>query len=136
MSGGAPGIEYRDGHDAVDLEQLERLRVSAGWTDRGRDVLEQQVRGARWVVTAWDGETLVGFARAISDGVTNGYVSTVVVDERYRGRGIGAEIVKRLVADRPGIRWVLHARREVTGFYERLGFEPAPDMLWRDRASR
>jgi len=129
----ANDIEYRDGHDEVDLEQLARLRDSAGWRGLGEDVLLEQVRGARFVVSAWEGRRLVGFARAISDGVTNGYISTVVVDADYRGRGVGRRLVQRLVAGRGGIRWVLHARPEVTGFYAKLGFEAAPDMLWRDR---
>ena len=129
----APHLDYRLGHD-VDLDQLERLRASAGWSDRGREVLEQQVRGAHWVVSAWHGTRMVGFARALSDGVTNAYVSTVVVDAEHRGRGIGSEMVRRLMATGgDGIRWVLHARREAKPFYARLGFEPAPDMLWRDR---
>jgi ribosomal protein S18 acetylase RimI-like enzyme len=128
----ASAIEYRDGPD-VDLDQLERLKAGAGWKDRGRDVLQQQVRGARWVVSAWDGQRMVGFARAISDGVTNAYVSTVVVDEAYRGRGIGKQMLRRLMAGGEGIRWVLHARVEATPFYERLGFVPAANMLWRDR---
>jgi ribosomal protein S18 acetylase RimI-like enzyme len=125
-------IAYREGHD-VDLDQLERLITAAGWGPRERSVLAQQVEGARFVVSAWSGALLVGFARGISDGIRNGYVSTVVVDEVHRGRGIGHELVRRLVTGRDGIRWVLHARPEVKGFYEKLGFTDAPDMLWRDR---
>ena len=84
------------------------------------------------------GETvgeLVGFARAISDGVSNAYVSNVAVLPDWRGRGIGREIVRRLVEGegKGRIRWVLHARGELHGFYGLNGFEPAPDILWRDR---
>src|SRR5688572_29592074 len=125
-------IDVREGHD-VDLEQLARLRATAGWADKSRELLQQQVQGARWVVSAWQGARMVGFARAISDGVTNGYISTVVVDTEYRGQGLGRRLIDRLVAGRSGIRWVLHSRADAIGFYRRIGFEPAPDMYWRDR---
>ena len=45
----------------------------------------------------------------------------------------GRVLIERLVNGRDGIRWVLHTRREAAGFYAKLGFTAAPDMLWRDR---
>jgi GNAT superfamily N-acetyltransferase len=129
-------VRYSDTHD-IDLDQLTALFLSAGWHRRVRDRkrLAELVANSRFVISAWDGDRLVGFARAISDGVSNAYVSTVAVLPEYRGRGIGREIVRRLVAgdDRSQIRWVLHAKRDLHDFYARNGFQPAPDMLWRDR---
>ena len=124
-------IDYRDTHD-VDLDQLERLTKTAGW-NRGKATLALQVEGARWVASAWDGPRLVGFARAISDGVTNAYVSTVVVDPELRGYGIGRELIRRLMAGRDGITFVLHARPEVTEFYVKCGYSPAENMMRRAR---
>ena len=126
-------IEYRDGHD-VDIDQLAALIEAVGWAPRDRDVVAQQVAGARWVVSAWSGHRLVGLARAISDGVTNAYVSTVVVADGFRRRGIATSMVGRLVAGRTGIRWVLHARPELHEMYARVGFVPATDILWIPRA--
>jgi GNAT superfamily N-acetyltransferase len=129
-------IEYRQDHD-IDLDQLEALLLSAGWPERARprERLAALVANARYVVSAWDGARLVGFARAISDGVLNAYVTTVAVLPAWQGRGIGREIVRRIVEGegKASIRWVLHARPELHEFYGRNGFEPAPDMLWRDR---
>jgi GNAT superfamily N-acetyltransferase len=121
----------------VDLDQLTALFVSAGWPHRAypREKLAQLVSNSRFVVSAWDGARLVGFARAISDGVSNAYVSTVAVLPDWRGRGIGREIMRRLVEGegKAGIRWVLHAREELHGFYRMNGFEPATNILWRQR---
>jgi GNAT superfamily N-acetyltransferase len=129
-------IEYRDSHD-VDLDQLAALFVSAGWDHRAypRENLAALVANSRYVVSAWDGARLVGFARAISDGVSNAYVSTVAVLPEWRGKGIGREVVRRLVEGegKAAIRWVLHAREELHDFYRINGFKPAPDILWRDR---
>jgi len=126
-------VEYRETHE-VDFEQLAALMRTAGWNrgdDRAR--LAQQVAGARYVVSAWEGSRLVGFARAISDGATNAYVSTVAVLPQYRGRGIGREMMARLLAGKDGIQFVLHARPEVQAFYEKCGFSQATDMMSRKR---
>jgi GNAT superfamily N-acetyltransferase len=127
-------IEYRETKE-VDLDQLVALIRTAGW-NRGDDParLEKQVAGAFWVVSAWDGARLVGFARAISDGVTNAYVSTVAVLPGYQGRGIGREMIARLLAGKDEISFVPHARPEVQAFYEKCGFSEAPDMMWRKRS--
>jgi ribosomal protein S18 acetylase RimI-like enzyme len=60
-------------------------------------------------VAAFDGEALVGFARAISDGAFNAYVSTVAVAPAYQRQGIGRELVKRLIEGRDHLQFVLHA---------------------------
>lgn len=128
-------ITYRSTHDAIDLGQLATLFTAAGWGWRAEDpaTLAALVEGSRFVVSAHDGERLVGFARAISDGVTNAYVGNVSVLPPYRGRRIGAELVRRLLEGRDTIRFFLHAAPGVQDFYRKLGFEDASDMLRRDR---
>lgn len=128
-------ITYSAAHSAIDLPQLAAIFAAAGWGWRGADPakLAALVEGSRFVVSAHDEERMIGFARAISDGVTNAYVSTVAVLPAYRGRGIGAELVNRLLAGRDEIRFVLHAGPGVQEFYRKLGFEDASDMLRRDR---
>lgn len=123
-------IEYRQGHE-VDLERLTALFASVGWHARAadRERLRQQVTGAMFVVSAWDGEALVGFARAISDGAMNAYISTVGVLPTYQGQGIGRELIRLLTSGREGIQFVLHTRPVARAFYLKCGFEPAENML-------
>jgi ribosomal protein S18 acetylase RimI-like enzyme len=125
-------IVYRDEHD-LDLNALASLRAASGFSTIPRETLAIQVEGARWVVAAYDDARLVGFVRAISDGVTNAYVKNVMVDPAYRRRGIGRELMRRLMTHRDGIRWVLHAREQAKAFFAAVGFAPAPDMMWCDR---
>lgn len=125
-------IVYRDDRE-VDLDQLANLRAKAGWAALEHDVLRAQLVGSRWVVSAWNGLRLVGFVRAISDGVTNAYVCGLVVDQDYRRQGIGTELMQRLVTGRAGIRWNLHAAEDAARLYARLGFVPAENMMRRDR---
>jgi GNAT superfamily N-acetyltransferase len=129
-------IEYRDESRALDLQKLARLFESVGWSHRTRDPerLAQMVRGSLYGVSAHDGDALVGYARAISDGAFNAYVSTVAVLPEYQRRGIGRELLRRLVDGRDHIQFVLHAAPAAHPFYLRCGFSPAKDMLRRDRS--
>ncbi len=97
-------VSYRDTHD-IDLDQLAALFTSVGWQSRTADRarLRQQVLGAMFVESAWDDDKLVGFARAISDGATNAYISTVAVLPAYQGQGIGRELIRRLTSGRRGL---------------------------------
>jgi ribosomal protein S18 acetylase RimI-like enzyme len=128
-------ITYDTAHSAVSIPELAHLFTTAGWGWRAADLtkLAALVEGSRYVVSALDGARLVGFARAISDGVTNAYVSTVAVLPEYRGRGIGAALVKHLLEGKDSIRFVLHAGEGVQDFYRKLGFEDASNMLLRQR---
>ena len=72
-------------------------------------------------VAAWDAGRVVGFGRALCDGVANGYLSMVAVAEEARGQGIGREIVRRLMRDDPEITWTLRAGRGSEGFWRKMG---------------
>ena len=128
-------MSYRDTHD-IDIEQLAALFASVGWQARAADRarLRQQVTGAMFVVSAWDGEKLIGFARAISDGATNAYISTVAILPTHQRQGIGRELIHRLINGRKGLLFVLHADSRVTEFYLKCGFEHAENMLRIPRA--
>jgi ribosomal protein S18 acetylase RimI-like enzyme len=129
-------IIYSDSHD-IELDQLTALFNSVSWQFRtaDRDRLAAMVRGSMFVVSAWNEDQLVGFARAISDGAFNAYVSTVAVLPAYQRQGIGRELMRQLMEGRDGIMFVLHARPEAYDFYLQLGlgFEPADNILKRPR---
>ena len=127
-------IEYRETKD-VDLAELSRLRADAGFDHRSDATLRQQVEGAYWVLSAWEGARLVGFVRAISDGVDHAYVSTMMVDSAYRRRGIGRELIRRLTTGRDSVRFTLHSRDGAIAFYRALGFSDITQMMRLDRRS-
>lgn len=126
-------IELRDDHD-VDIQALARLRERCAFAAKPAELLTAMIAGSRWIAHANDpAGRLVGFARAISDGVATAYLSTVMVDPDYRRRGIGRAMIERLVHGRDGIKFVLHTRKDATAFYAAIGFVPASDMMVRER---
>jgi ribosomal protein S18 acetylase RimI-like enzyme len=130
-------IVYDTTHERVDLDQLAALMRAVGWEDRASDLarVKAAVDGSRWIVSAWDGSRLVGFCRAFTDGAFTAYVSWVAVLPEYQRRGVGRELVSRLMEGRERIAFVLHARAAVHPFYNKLGYDDAPDMLRRPRSS-
>ena len=84
-------------------------------------------------VVAVDGTRIVGFARALCDEVSNGYISMVAVAADQRGQGIGRELVRQLIKDDTGITWVLRAGHGSNGFWERVGFQSSDVAMERVR---
>ena len=107
----------------VAAAAVRRLYDGAGWwPDWELDGIERAIE-ASVAVGAWDGERLVGFARAISDGEHRAYVEDVVIDPEYRGRGIGEQIVAALVEAIGDVHIVsLFCEPERVEFYGRNGF--------------
>ena len=79
---------------------------------------------------------MVGFARALSDGVALAYLADVYVLENHRGRGLGRALLQEMIEDGPGkeFRWLLHTA-DAHGLYREFGFT-APDATIMERASR
>jgi ribosomal protein S18 acetylase RimI-like enzyme len=124
------GLSYRDDSE-LEVAEVAALRARCGFPAHPPEVVAQQLRGARWVVSAWEGEVLVGLARAVSDGVTSAVIHSVMVDARWRRQGVGRELLRRLMAGRgPRVLWMLHARDAgAQAFYRSLGFTEATGML-------
>ena len=73
--------------------------------------------------------TAIGMGRAISDGVSDGWIQDVAVLEDWRGKGIGREIVKALLDNclEKGLGWIgLVAEPGTREFYTPLGFRERP----------
>ncbi len=120
----------------ADASDAYRLLTANGWQHRipSMDYLQALIAASQRVVVAVDASQVVGFARAITDGLSNGYLSMVVVQESCRGRGIGTQLVERIVGDEPNVTWVLRAGREgAQEFFSRLGFTASAEAMERIR---
>ena len=108
-----------------DYEAVRQFLASEGWQHRVADPERfRQLMGATArAVVALEGARVVGFARALCDEVSNGYISMVAVASDRRGRGLGRRLVERLIGDDPNITWVLRAGRDSRAFWEKLGFK-------------
>ena len=128
-------IDVRDDHK-IDIQAFARLRERCAFDPKPPELLAAMIAGSRWIAHAHDpaaDDRLVGFARAISDGVATAYLSSVMVDPDYRRRGVGRAMIELITRGRDEVKFVLHSRRDAPAFYAAVGFVPATDMMVRDR---
>jgi GNAT superfamily N-acetyltransferase len=74
-------------------------------------------------IGAWDGDRLVGSVRLLTDGYFLATVAEILVDPAYQRRGIGRELMRRIVAGAPRGRLFLGAQPQSVEFFERIGCE-------------
>lgn len=128
------GYEVDDDPSRVDLEAVWHfLSTEAYWSQwRTRDDVERQVRGAWRVVGVYETATgaLVGFARAVSDGVSDAYLADVYILSEHRGLGLSKQMLSMMCDELPGknFRWFLFTR-DGHGLYEKFGFGPPSDRV-------
>lgn len=122
---------------AEEIESARRLLVANAWGPRVRDpdLFRQIVEQSQVKLVALHDGAVIGFLRAITDGIFNGYISMVVVDADHRGRGVGSALVRAAMGENRKMTWVLRAGRDgVARFYEKLGFNVSAVAMERPGA--
>ncbi|MEB3166230.1 MAG: GNAT family N-acetyltransferase [Cyanobacteriota bacterium] len=132
---GAPGLRLGLGpglRPVGALRQLRRLfdRETFWASDRRLRDLDRMLRGSAAAVSAWEGDRLVGFGRATSDGAYRAVLWDVVVASDHKGQGLGRRLVECLLQSPPlaGCERVYLMTTNSAGFYERLGFTAIPSQ--------
>lgn len=86
--------------------------------------IARMLSGADLIVTARDGDTLVGVARSITDGAYCLYCSDLAVDTAYQGHGIGKALLAETRNAAPEVlNYILLSAPKAVSFYEAAGFE-------------
>lgn len=110
----------------VNLGQLITLfQRNAFWAQTRTEAdMAKAVAASHPVVTVWDGERQMGFARATSDGVFRAVIWDVVIDQDYRNQGLGRKLVETLIShpDLMAVERVYLFTTHQKHFYERIGF--------------
>ena len=103
--------------------QLMRLYQDADWWPaRTKDGIRKLLTHGV-ALGAWEDKQLVGFCRAVSDGVYRAYVEDVVVLGTHRGQGIGRQLMDRMMKELNGIEVVsLFCSAKLTEYYKNSGF--------------
>jgi len=122
-------ITYRTGND-LDLEiVIELYRASTLGERRPVDDVERMGRmlqNANLVVTAWDGDLLVGIARSLSDFSYATYLSDLAVRQSHQRQGIGRELIRQTQMLGGQATVVLLSAPKATDYYPHVGMTAHP----------
>lgn len=122
----------------ADIVPAHRLLSENGW-DRRIGSAEQfalLIRASQRAAVAVGGGEIIGFARGITDGLSNGYLSMVVVAPSHRRHGVGSALVRHVIGEDDRITWVLRAGRPgADRFFRQLGFDNSTVAMERRRGS-
>jgi ribosomal protein S18 acetylase RimI-like enzyme len=129
-------IRYQESLDGVTADHL--VGFWEGWPARPTPEAHLGIlAGSERIVLAIDPEAsgrVVGFVTAVGDGTLASYIPLLEVLPEYRGRGIGSELVRRmlgLLRDRYMVDLVCD--QELVPFYERFGMARCGAMILRRR---
>lgn len=119
---------FKIGVQHVDWEGLYALYEDVNMLGRfiknkEYEKIKQGFENSYKVVTAWDNDKLIGSCRMISDGICYGMVFDVAVLEDYQGRGIGKNLMIKLLEGEENIPVHLTATFGKEEFYKKLGFK-------------
>jgi len=106
-------------HQLSDVFKASGIRRPFDDLNRMKKMLDN----ANLLVTAWDGEKLIGVARALSDFSYCCYLSDLAVIKEYQHQDIGHELVTQVqnqIGDECAL--ILLSAPEVMEYYPRIGF--------------
>ncbi|MCC7353685.1 MAG: GNAT family N-acetyltransferase [Anaerolineae bacterium] len=125
-----PTITYKLGND-LDLDAVIDLYVASTLGERrpvdSRECMAQMMAHANLVVTAWDGDLLVGISRTLTDFCYIAYLADLAVRQSHQKQGIGKELIRRTQAALgPRARIILLAAPAAQDYYPHIGFTQHP----------
>jgi GNAT superfamily N-acetyltransferase len=119
------GLTLSDDAARLDLDRICAWLASSYWAnERDRAQIERSLAGSLPYGVYAPGGEQVALARATTDRATFAWIGDVIVDEAWRGKGVGTWMMRGVVDHLTGLgvpRFVL-ATRDAHEVYERVGF--------------
>ncbi len=118
-------IEYKQTKEFTS-SQLQRLFLSVNWeSGKYPDKLVRAMHNSTRVISAWDGDKLIGLVRALDDGETVAFLHYLLVDPEYHGSHIGDNLMNQIMSFYENLLYVkvIPSDAKTITFYERYGFK-------------
>ncbi len=127
-------IIINDTKKDLPCEQLQKLFVSVGWSDGSEtpDMINNYnvpFINSTLVISAWENGRLIGAVRVLSDKMFRSVIYDLLVLPEFQNKGIGKELVKCCIAHFPKSEWLVQTTKEISGYYEKLGFKVNNDVF-------
>jgi GNAT superfamily N-acetyltransferase len=111
----------------IDKNKILDLYRRNKWSSADKpDELIKALENSHTLISAWDGDKLVGLANSISDGYLVVYYPHLLILPEYQNRGIGKMIMDKFQEKYSAFhQQILVADGKATGFYDKCGFKKA-----------
>jgi GNAT superfamily N-acetyltransferase len=118
------------GQREIPAEGVLGLYQAAGWWPERTAEQVRAVLRASPAVGAWHGQDLIGFARAVTDGILRAYVEDVVVSPDWRGMGVGHALLAGLMEQLGPVPVVtLFCSPDLVSYYEASSFRRSRQVV-------
>lgn len=111
-------------------DEVQRLFLSVDWVSgQYPSRLYKALMHSSTVITAWDGDRLVGLVRLIDDSELVAYMHYVLVDPAYHGQGIAGTMINMVKDKYKNFLYIeiMPEESKNASFYEKHGFQIMPD---------
>jgi predicted N-acetyltransferase YhbS len=119
--------------NTITPDEFNALRAAVGWSVIERSLATKGLENTAFIICARNGEKAIGMARVITDYGYVVYIADVIVLPEYQGKGIGGEIMSRVmmyindnIAQGQGKSIILMSAKGKEEFYEKFGFVKRP----------
>ena len=123
----------------IDSREILRLLKMTYWADKRllEQIEKSMAHSACYGIRLVADDTLVGFARVISDFATTYYLCDVIIDTTYQRRGLGAALISHITSlpDYANLRGVL-ITRDAHNLYRKFAFNVLNDCVMVRPAAR
>ena len=84
------------------LNKLQKLLNNNTFWAKNRKIndLQKCLANSDVIVSLWVGNEIVGFGRALTDGIYRAVLWDIVIDQNYQGKGFGKLIIKNLLSSK------------------------------------
>lgn len=123
-------INYKLGN-LLDIDKVIELYIASTLGERrpvdDRDCMIEMLAKANLVISAWEGDVLVGIARSLTDFCYVAYLSDLAVRKTHQFMGIGKQLIQRTQAELgENATLVLLAAPAAEKYYPRIGMQQHP----------
>lgn len=128
-------IDVKQDCIGVDWKTVSEILKTVGMAYHEPDAHRRAFEASHSIVFVYHAGRLVGFGRAISDGVYQAAVYDCAVLPEFQGKGLGTTIMKNILAQVSDCNVILYASPGKEGFYQTHGFRKMKTGMARFRNS-
>ena len=119
-------IQYKIG-TRPEIQQIIAVYDASGIIRPTDDYarIEKMYANSNLIISAWDGEELIGIARSLTDFCFAYYLSDLAVRQAYQKEGVGRsliELTQKEIGEQTAL--ILLSAPAAMGYYPKVGFEP------------